>query len=554
VSKKIVVIGAAAAGLRAAARAKRLLPKAEIIVLDASEVISYGACGLPYFVSGDIQSLQALRATAWGTVRDPEFFAAAKALDVRTGKRVTGIDRDGRSVRFVDAGSGEEQSLPYDRLVIATGARPRPLPGLPPDDPRISFFKTTEDALRWRQSLERGELQSVAIIGGGYIGCELAEAFRAIWGCEVELIEALDQVLAQVLDPEMAALVQAHLVEQKVNLHTGTRCERLESNGDELIIHTNRDPIRTQHAICAIGFVPEVGFARDAGLTTGSSGGLVVDEQLRTSDPYIFAAGDCIEVRHRITGQPAYIPLGSLANRQGRVLGDVLAGRDVSFGPVVGSGAVKVFDLNVASTGLSETAAARAGLAVEAVWGTFSDKADYYPEYKNICCKLVYTKDEGVLLGLQAVGPGEVVKRVDVFANLLHRAGTVDDLLDLEFAYAPPYAPAVDPLFALGCAAGNQIRDGIASISPGSGWVDSGGYRTIDVRSRQEVESNPLPGDDILCIPYEEVRARVGEIPRDRPLRVVCAKGVRSAETVRVLLQAGIERVVYVGGGNRMRS
>ena len=170
-SEKIVVIGAAAAGLRAAARAKRLMPEAEITVLDAAEVISSGACGLPYFVSGDIQGLKALRATAWGAVRDPQFFAAAKALDVRTRKRVTAIDREGRKVRFVDTAGGEEQSLAYDRLVIATGAKPRPLPGVSPDDPRISFFKTTEDALRWRQSLERGELQSVAIIGDGYIGC-----------------------------------------------------------------------------------------------------------------------------------------------------------------------------------------------------------------------------------------------------------------------------------------------------------------------------------------------------------------------------------------------
>ena len=184
-SEKIVVIGAAAAGLRAAARARRLMPEAEIVVLDASEVISYGACGLPYFVSGDIQGINALRATAWGALRDPEFFAAAKGLDVRTGQRVTALDRDGRSVRFIDGASGEQQSLPYDKLVIATGAKPKPLPGVALDDPRISFFKTTEDALRWRQSLERGELNSVAIIGGGYIGCELAEAFRSIWGCEV---------------------------------------------------------------------------------------------------------------------------------------------------------------------------------------------------------------------------------------------------------------------------------------------------------------------------------------------------------------------------------
>ena len=549
--ERIVVIGASAAGLRAAARAKRLMPGTEVVVLDRETVISYGACGLPYYLSGDIESLRPLRSTAWGAVRDPAYFSGAKALDVRIGKNVTAIDRQAKEVRFVDLGSGEETTLGYDKLVIAGGARPKGLPGVPEDHPRVSFFKTTEDAVRWRQALERNELDSMAIIGAGYIGIELAEAFKSMWGCEVDLIEGLAQVLAQVLDPEMAALVQAHLAEQGVRLHLGHFCQSLEEEGDILRIRTGERAIEVQHAICAIGVGPASGLAASAGLAVGPAGGITVDEYLRTSDPDIFAAGDCIEVIHRVTGRPAHVPLGSLANRQGRAVGDNLAGRRTRFGPVAGSGAVKVFDFNVASTGLSQAACEREGIACEAVWGAFSDKAHYYPEDKNICCKLVYGPGDGRLLGMQVVGPGEGVKRVDVLANLLHRSGTVDDLLDLEFCYAPPYASAIDALFTLGCAAGNQMRDGVRSVAP---TQDPAGYQVLDVRTADEAEARPAPGDGVIHIPIEELRARMAEIPRERTLLVYCAKGARSGEAVRMLLQNGYEGAICLGGGHAMRT
>lgn len=549
-SQKIVVIGASAAGLRAAARAKRLLPDSTVVVLDREQVISYGACGLPYFVGGDIENILPLRATPWGVLRDPDFFEFVKDLDVRIGQEVKSIDRSAHQVTYVDLASGQEQSIDYDKLVLATGASSKLLPGIGPDHPKVSVFKTVEDAKHWRGALERNEIDSIAIVGAGFIGLELVEAFKGMWGCKVDLIEGFDQVLAQTLDPEMAALVQKHLEDQGVRLHLGCLCESFEDAGDKLIIHTSKGPIETEHAICAVGFSPNSKLAEQAGLELGPAGGIKVDEKLLTSDPDIYAAGDCIEVIHRVSGRSAYIPLGSLANRQGRMVGNLLAGRSGSFGPVVGSGAVKVFAYNCSSTGLSQAAAKRAGIEVEAVWGTFSDKAHYHPDDKIIFCKLTYRPGDGRLLGFQAVGPGEVVKRVDVLGNLLHHQGTIDDLLDLEFAYAPPFAPAIDPLYVLGCAAGNQLNDRITSVAPVLSGQD---YTLLDVRTPGEAAARPV-AENALVIPLEEIRDRLDEIPQDKPVLLVCARGARSAEALRILLQAGHAGSVYIGGGVAMLS
>jgi NADPH-dependent 2,4-dienoyl-CoA reductase/sulfur reductase-like enzyme/rhodanese-related sulfurtransferase len=544
---RIVVIGASAAGLRAASRAKRLLPDADVRVFDREAVISVGACGLPYYLSGDVENADKLRATAWGQLRDPEFFHSVKDVTVRTGVEAVAIDRAAKTVRVRDS-AGAEEAVPYDRLVLATGATPKRLPGIPIDHPRVTVFKTIDDAKRWRARLEAREVDRVAVLGAGYIGCELAEAFGGMWGCEVDLIEAEDRVLPQVLDPEMAALVQAHLEDQGIRVHLNARVEGIDDADGGLAVRTSAGVVATQHAVLALGFAPAATLAADAGLAIAPTGGIAVDASLRTSDPDVFAAGDCIEVTHAVSGRLANIPLGSLANKQGRVVGDVLAGRDARFGPVVGSGAVKVFDLNVAATGLTEASAARAGIESAAVWGTFSDKAHYHPGDKTIQLKLVFAPTSGRLLGLQAVGAGDVVRRVDVFAALLARGGTVGDLLDLEFAYAPPYAPPLDPLYVLGCAAINQVRDGVRSVAPSFPSAD---VLVLDARTRGEAKARPLPGS--LNIPLDELRARLSELAVGRNVLVVCAKGPRSAEAARILLNAGREGVTYLGGGLLMR-
>ena len=540
--KKIIVVGASAAGLRAAARAKRLMPDSRITVVDQEKIISYGACGLPYYVAGEIESPRPLRATAWGSLRDPEFFLQAKGLDVRIQTTAKSVNIEEKTIEIENDVDGSKETLRFDKLVLATGASPVMLPGIAKDHPRISVFKTVEDAVAWRQKLETGQMEKMAIIGSGFIGIELAEAFGGMWGVEVTLIEADNRVLPKMLDMEMSTLVLQHLQEQGINILTSSPVQAINDVEGGLEIVTDSKTIQTQYAIVAMGVKPRTELATQIGLKIGPSGGIVVDENLQTSHPDVYAAGDCIEVETAF-GQKAVIPLGSLANKQGRAVGDQLAGKKTRFGKVAASACVKVFDYNVASTGVCETIALKAGIDVKCVWGTFGDIAHYHPDDKNIFLKLIYNAETLKVLGLQAVGLGEVVKRVDVLGNLILNNGIIEDILDLEFAYSPPYAPALDPLYVLGAAAQNQ-EDGVGAINPFASLKER---VILDVRTKGEATNNPMEGS--VNIPLEELRGRIDELENDKPICVVCAKGVRSAEVTRWLVEMGHKNVTYAGGG-----
>lgn len=546
----IVVVGASAAGLRAAARARRRLPAAGIVVIDQGSFISYAGCGLPYFVSGDIQSVDQLRRTAYGIVRDPRFFREVKGFEVVTGARVESIDRDARRVHCRSVANGEASSYSYDKLVLATGATPIMLPGIPAGDPRVTTFRHADEAVRLRKSLEAGKIEKACVVGGGLIGCELAEAFSAMWGARVVLIDAAPSILPTVLDREMALAVEAGLEKQGVELHTSCPLQGIAGSPEGLTVRTAQGDFAVDCAVIAVGVKPDGRLAASCGLAVGRSGGIVVDDRMATSDPNIYAAGDCVEVRHLISGKPVSLPLGSLANRQGRIVGSNIGGGDERFAPVVGSVAVKVFDMNIAATGLTESSARDAGFDAGAVWGSFTDRADYYPEAQNIHFKMVYARGSGRLLGLQGYSKGEVVKRVDVFSALLRNEGKLDDLAGAEFAYAPPYAPALDPLFSLGCIARSAVLEGIQPVAPGSRYDDR---VIVDVRRPDEAKAEPLPEKDVLKIPFEELRARWEEIPKGRPVICVCSKGVRASEAVRFLKSKGFSDVVYLGGGSLMK-
>jgi NADPH-dependent 2,4-dienoyl-CoA reductase/sulfur reductase-like enzyme/rhodanese-related sulfurtransferase len=546
----IVVVGASAAGLRAAARARRRLPKAKILVIDKGSFISYAACGMPYFVSGDIQSVDQLRATSYGLIRDPDFFREVKGLQVITRTRVDRINRDLRQVHCKPTGDGEESIFSYDKLVLATGANPIVPPGISIAGQRITAFRKLEDAINLRKSLEKGQIEKAGIIGGGLIGCELAESFSALWKTKVVLMEAAPHILPGVLDTEMALAVEAHLKREGVEVKTGCRVKAISESAASVTILAGTDNIEVDHAVVAVGAKPNSDLAAGCGLNIGKTGGIMVDDKMTTSDPDIFAAGDCVEVKHLISGQPINLPLGSLANRQGRIIGSNLGGGDERFGPVVGSIAVKLFDMNVAATGLTEEAARDAGFNAGCVWGTFTDRADYYPDAQNVHFKLVFDNLSGRLLGLQGYGKGEVVKRIDVFAAILKSQGNLEDLLDMEFAYAPPYAPAVDPLYSLACIARNAILEEIQTLPPHSLHDDR---VTLDLRRPDEIKSAPLHDKDILKIPFEEVRSKWQMIPKDKPLICICAKGVRAAESVRFLKEQGFSNIVYLGGGCLMK-
>lgn len=540
-TKRIVIVGASAAGLRCACRLRRLQPEWSITVVDAGEVFSYGACGLPYVLSGDIEDLGALRRTPYGVERDLDFFASYKKVEVLAPWRATAVDGEARTLHIET--DGQERDLEWDELVIATGASPRRLPGFP-EHPRVHTFHVWDDVKPLKIGLMQGEIDHVAVVGAGLVGVELAEAFHSLWGAEVTLIEAAATPLPEILDAELGEVVTRHLESNGVRVLTRFAVAEVEADDDGVTVKAGGEAIRADAVVVAVGVVPRVELAKMAGAELGPTRAIRVDERLETTVPHVWAAGDCAENRHVVTGGPAYLPLGSLANRQGRVLADVLAGREATFGPVAGAAAVKVFDLNVAAAGCTAARLGGDGLGVRQVWVSAEDRAHYWPEAKLILLGMVYDPSTCRVLGVQGVGEeGEVAKRIDVAAQLMLRGAVIDDFAAIEHAYAPPYAPALDPLAVLAMAAANQV-EGIESVAP---TVDLRRETVLDVRVMPEREERPLTAGSLHEIEVSEIRTRADEIP-DGPLLVACAHGTRSAEVVRWLSQRGVQ-ARYLGGG-----
>lgn len=543
--RRVVIVGASAAGLKCASRLARLAPAWRVTVVEEREVFSYAACGLPYVLSGDVDDPQALRRTADGALRDGEFFAAVKGVEVRSGWRAERLDPTAQLLH-ARTPDGRFETLPWDDLVVATGARPRRLPQQP-QHPRVHTFHTYEDVVKLRRSLERGELGHVAIVGAGPVGCELAEAFRALWGAEVTMLEQGGWPLPELVDAEVGGVVAAALTHHGVKLVLGARVEAIEGGPEGVRVGLTDGEVRADAVVVAVGVEPVSALAADAGAACGERGALAVDERMATSLPHVWAVGDCVAVPHAVLGRPAYLPLGSLANRQGRVVANVMAGRSDRFPPVAGAMAVKVFDCHVGATGITAAVARRAGLEAATVWVTAHDRAHYWAEAEEIALALVFSPSSGRVLGVQGVGSAEVVKRLDVATQCIARAGTIDELAHLEHAYAPPYAPALDPLAVAAFAAQNH-RDGLVARSP---LIDLTGLVVVDVRHQAEREERPANGGHALAVPLAELRAHLPSLG-DCDV-VVCERGARAAEAARVLGAAG-KSAAYLGGGLRWRS
>jgi NADPH-dependent 2,4-dienoyl-CoA reductase/sulfur reductase-like enzyme len=351
---KIVVIGAVAAGPKSACRARRLLPDAEITLLDQDDLISYGGCGIPYFVSGDVSDEKELRATSFHMLRDNYFFEQAKGLKVMTLTRAVAIDRNGRKVVVENVKSGERSELPYDKVVIATGSRPNVIPVPGNDLDGIFTISSLHKAIAIKEKIARGEVGKAVVIGGGAIGIEMAEALADLWGVETSIVEFMPQVLPRIVDPVIARMVEQHLRENGVAVYTSEGAKEFvaDSEGHVRKVITNKRELECDLVIMAAGVRPRSEIARDAGLEIGPFGGIVVNQRMQTSDPDIYAAGDCVETYNLVTGKKAYAPLGSVANRQGRVVADNLAGIPSTFDGVVGSFIMKVFDVCVGATGI----------------------------------------------------------------------------------------------------------------------------------------------------------------------------------------------------------
>jgi NADPH-dependent 2,4-dienoyl-CoA reductase/sulfur reductase-like enzyme/rhodanese-related sulfurtransferase len=545
--RKVVIVGASAAGLKCASRLARLRPDWLITVVQAQDKFSYAACGFPYVLSGDLSDLEVLHRTADGSTRDVEFFSRVKGVEILAGWRAVALDPAIKLLRILGR-DGQTRDLRWDELVLATGARPRRLPGQP-KHPRIRSFHTAADVRYLHDGLARGDIAQVILVGAGFLGCELAEAFSDLWGAKVTLLEEANTPLPAQLDPEIGGIVAQTLRAHGVDLHLGTKVELIEPAADQVSVHmAGGKTVVGDVAVVAIGVEPVVELAAAAGLRLGPTGGLAVDERLGTSAPHVWAIGDAAELRSAMTGEPVLLSFGSLANRQGRTLANILSGGQDQFPPVAGAMALKVFDLNVASVGVTRQDAAAHNDNVRSVWMSAHDRAEFWPDAAEIVVQLNYETDSRKVVGVKAVGPGDVSKRVDVATQLLKRGATLSDFIQLEHAYSPAYAAALDPL-AVAAMAAENVEEGVNICCP---EADIDGFQVLDVRRPEEIEARPLDLVGVTCLTLEHLREHQDEIEL-RPWMVVCERGARSAEVVRWLKGRGVP-AAYLGGGLRWRS
>lgn len=550
-----VIIGGVAAGPKTAATLARRLPRARITLFQREKEISYGTCGMPYFASGDINSFEELTFTSYGTPRDSEFFAKTKGFEAVTGAEVIDINRDKKTVTVRLIGTNKTIEHGYDKLVLATGAVPNRPPFPVPESDRIRHFTRPEDAIAFRQLAQQGKIGRALIVGGGFIGCEVAEAAGGLWGIEVTLVEKEPHLLPQILDPEMAMIVQRELANQDVEVLTGREIEKIEidAEGNPTADVTAKGTITADYVFLCLGVRPNTTLAKKCGLEIGATGGVVVNSKMQTSDPEIYAGGDCVESVSRVTGVPCYIPMGSLANRHGRAIAENLAGNERNCPGVTGAFLVKVFDVNCGAVGFSEAAAQRQGLKTQSVWGSFPDRPDYYPEVQTFVLKMVYDISTNRLVGLQAVGKGDICRRIDVFSSFLTRRATVNDLLDFEHGYAPPYAEAFDPLHHMAAMAQAQ-QHGLSFISPTTDLnALSGETQLLDVREVEECQGSPWPGlgesHQPVNIPLNDLRERLVELDAGKRTVIICKRGPRSYQAALILKEAGFEQVDILAAG-----
>ena len=543
--KRIVIVGGVAGGAACAARARRLSEEADIVLLERGADVSFANCGMPYHIGGVIGDRSRL------LVVTPEAMRRRYRIDVRTRHEVVRIDRGARQVVVVDLDAGREEVQPYDALVLSPGAEPvRPnIPGV--DGERVFTLRNLADMDRIQHALERYDPASAVVIGGGYIGLEMTESLRQR-GVGVTLVELAEQVFVAV-DPEMATPIHEQLRRHGVALHLGTSVSAIDEAGEGLALQLSSGPtLPCDLAILSVGVRPEIKLAREADLQIGPSGGIAVDDRMRTSDPDIYAVGDAIEVKHLVSGRGALIPLAGPAARQGRIAADNALGRDSVYRHTQGTAICKVFDLAIGMTGLSEKQSRALGRTCEKVYVHAASHAGYYPGASPISLKLLFDPDDGRILGAQAVGAGGVDKRIDVLATAIRAGMTVKDLCDLELSYAPPFGSAKDPVNYAGFIASN-VLDGDVKLCHADDVAGAGQNRMLlDVRTPIEVEAGTIPG--AKNVPLDELRTRLDELPADKELLVFCQVGLRGYLACRLLSQHGFRCRNLTGGYKTYRA
>ncbi|MCL6591772.1 MAG: FAD-dependent oxidoreductase [Firmicutes bacterium] len=538
---KVIIVGGVAGGATAAARLRRNNEEAEIIIFEKGEYISYANCGLPYYISGIIPDKDEL------LLHTPESFWRRFRIDVRVNSEVVRILPEAKQVEVLDKVKGQTYTEDYDKLILAPGAEPiRPnLPGI--DSRRIFTLRNIPDTFQIKEFLETRRPERAVVVGAGFIGLEMAENLH-LKGVKATIVDVADHVIAP-LDYEMAAIVHQHLKAKGVEFYLKDAVKAFEDSGDYIGVELQSGRrIKADMVILSIGIKPETKIAAEAGLKLGPHGGIMVDEYLLTSNPDIYAVGDAIEVHDFVTGALTLIPLAGPANKQGRIAANNICGARETFKGTQGTAIVKVFDLTVAITGNNENGLRRKGIVYEKSFTHSPSHAGYYPGAIPMTVKLLFSKPEGKILGAQIIGYEGADKRMDVIATAIRAGMTVQDLEELELAYAPMYSSAKDPVNIAGFVASNIL----SGAHPVFHWdevaaLDSREIFLLDVRTPGEFRQGTIPG--AVNIPVDSLRDRLAEIPKDKPVYLFCQIGLRGYIATRILMQHGFTNVKNLSGG-----
>lgn len=538
---KVIIVGGVAGGASAAARIRRLDESAQILVLERTGFISYANCGLPYYVGGVITDEEDL------TLQTPESFWNRFRVDVRVRHEVTAIHPQEKTVAVRDLVTGKTYEESYDKLILSPGAKPtRPaMPGI--ENERIFTLRTVEDTLKVHRFLQTNAPKSATVIGGGFIGLEMAENLAEL-GLEVTLAESADHLLAP-LDFDMACAVHTQMESHGVRLLLNTAVTGFEQDGDRIVTKTaDGCDLSSDMVLLAIGVTPDTALAKSAGLALGTKDSILVNDRMETSEPDVYAVGDAVEVKHFVTGNKALISLAGPANKQGRIAADNICGGNSVFRGSQGSSVIKLFDMTAAATGINERSAKAAGMDYDRIVLSPASHAGYYPGGMVMTMKVLYEKETQRLLGAQIVGYEGVDKRIDVLATAIRAGMRAADLADLDLAYAPPYSSAKDPVNMAGFMAENIATGKVKQFHHDE--VDplprDGSVTLLDTRTKAEYAKGAAEG--FLNIPVDDLRERLNEIPQNKPVYVMCQSGLRSYLACRILMQNGYDCYNFSGG------
>ena len=550
--KRIVIIGGVAAGMKTASRLRRRDKDAEIIVLERGSEVSYGACGFPYYIGGDVKEFGCFTNGPQG-IRDAAFFKEVKGVDVLIRHEATAINRNEHTVTYLNRDTGETKVLPYDKLVLATGSTPVKLPIPGADLVGVHNFWFPWDVHAVKKDMTENKVTDVVIVGAGLVGMELAEAFHK-QGLTVSVVEMQDRILPQMLDKELADLLQKPVLKAGINLYLNEKTMAIEGTDKVTAVKTDKRVIPAQMVIVAVGVRPNVELAREAGIDIGPSGSIAVNEYLETSDPDIYAGGDCAENTNLISKAKLFTPMGSTANKHGRVIADNIAGEKIKYPGILNTGICQVLNWQAGSTGLNETSAKKAGIEFETVVVPGFDRLGYMPGANRLILKLMAEVGSHRVIGAQAVGTGGVDKRIDAIATAMAFGAKVEDLSNIDYGYAPPFNGPIDNVSTAANVLMNKLAGHLRSINPKDFQKIKGdpSYTLVDVRTPGEFATNRIAGcANIVNLPLGSLRSEAEKVFTDKKANLICSCQIdlRGYEAETIMRALGYENVQSLEGG-----